>query len=171
VIYWNPNAMCPLSLQVQFQHNELLNARDKIKRLESKMTKDAQEREQTLTEAQARVRRRHKQFQAKQAAFEEALRPADSTPAQIQELTQELQFDTNAFWWNKMPKLMEVEASLTMLQVQAKSLENDQMERIIRGYQQFLGDVPECGNLEESSSNGATVAEQQDPETTDQHSN
>ena len=125
------------------------------------MTKDAQEREQTLVEAHERVRGCREQFHAKHAAFEEAPRPAVSTLAQIQELTQELQFDTNNYWWNKMPKLMEVEASLTMVQVHGKSLENDQMEGIIRGYQQLLGDVPEF--------DGATVAaEQQDPETTDQ---
>ena len=38
-----------------------------------------------------------------------------------------------------------------MLQVHGKSLENDQMERIIRVYQELLGDVPE--------SDGATVTE------------
>jgi hypothetical protein len=49
------------------------------------------------------------------------------------------------------------------------SLWKTQLERIIRGYQQLLGDVPEYGNLEEASSDGAIVAEQQDPETTDDH--
>jgi hypothetical protein len=146
-----------------------LNARDKIKRLESKMVKGAQERQQTLVETHDRVRKRHELFQAEQAAFEEAPRPAVSTLAQSQELTQELQFDTNDYWWNKMPKLMKVEASLTIRQVHAKSLENEQLERIIRGYQQLLGEVPEYGNLEEASSDGAIVAEQQDPETTDDH--
>ena len=61
------------------------------------MTKDAQEREQTLVEAHERVRGCHEQSQARQAAFEKAPRPAVSTPAQIQELTQELQFDTQAY--------------------------------------------------------------------------
>ena len=126
------------------------------------MTKDAQEREQTLAEAHERVRGCHEQSQARQAAFDKAPRPAVSTPAQIQELTQELQFDTNDYWWNKMPKLMEEEAVLTMLQVNVMSLESDQMEGIIRGYQQLLGDdVPEFDGA-------TTVAELNDPETTDQ---
>ena len=57
---------------------------------------------------------------------------------------------------------MEAEASLTMLQVDGKSLENDQLECIIRGYQQLLGDdVPEFDDA-------TTVAEQRDPEATDQ---
>jgi hypothetical protein len=138
--------------------------------LSPSLHKGAQERQQTLVEAHDRVRKRHEQFQAEQAAFEEAPRPAISTPAQSQELTQELQFDTNDYWWNKMPKLMKVEASLTIRQVHAKSVENEQLERIIRGYQQLLGEVPEYnGNLEEASSDGAIVADQQDPETTDDH--
>jgi hypothetical protein len=138
--------------------------------LSPSLHKGAQERQQTLVEAHDRVRKRHEQFQAEQVAFEEAPRPAISTPAQSQELTQELQFDTNDYWWNKMPKLMKVEASLTIRQVHAKSVENEQLERIIRGYQQLLGEVPEYnGNLEEASSDGAIVADQQDPETTDDH--
>ncbi len=41
---------------------------------------------------------------------------------------------------------------------------------VIRGYQQLLGEAPEYnGNLEEASSDGAIVAEQQDPERTDDH--
>ena len=47
-----------------------------------------------------------------------------------------------------------------MLQAHVKSLENDQMERIIGVYQQLWGDVPE--------SDGATVIEPKDPETADQ---
>jgi hypothetical protein len=148
-----------------------LNARDKIKRLESNMFEGAQERQQTLAETHDRVRKRHdEQFQAEQAAFEEAPRPAVLTPAQSQELTQELQFDTNDHWWNKVPRLVKVEASLTVWQVRAKSVENEQLGCIIRGHQQLLADVPEhSGNLEEASSDGVIVAEQQDPETTDDH--
>jgi hypothetical protein len=157
------SALHTIIYQVQFQHNELLNARDKIKHLESKMAKDAQEREQTLVEAQERVRRRHERFQSEQTALEEAPAPAvpvasstknnklDSTRL---ELTQELQFDTNTnhdYWWNQMPKLLKGKASLIMRQqVHIKSLENEQMERVLRGYQELLGDpVPdESGDLD-----------------------
>jgi hypothetical protein len=43
-------------------------------------------------------------------------------------------------------------------------LENDQLERVIRGYKQLLlGEEPEAGNAEQSFSDGVTFPEQQGP--------
>jgi hypothetical protein len=120
------------------------------------MAKDANEREETLVEAQERVR---------QTALEEAAPTAVAVASSTKhnnkldstrlKLTQELQFDTNTnhdYWWNQMPKLLKVKASLiNRQQVHIKSFENEQMECVLRGYQELLGDpVPddESGDLD-----------------------
>lgn len=138
-----------ITQKVNFQHSELLGAREKIKQIEAQSALDGQERTIILQETRERVHARREKMHAFQNDLSDSFPPntifqkeEKVVPAMtlIQQLTVELDDVTmGEYNWNKLPKNLEQKAVTVSRQAANLARERERMERIIAGYERMLG--------------------------------
>jgi hypothetical protein len=115
---------------MQFQHTELLGAREKIKQMNRAMEQSAKEREASL-------------YQARQLVHERRNKLGDDgdteVPLNLQKEFLERELNSGGgglmmFDWDVLPKLMELQATALSTESQRKQEENNQMEEELRKY-------------------------------------